>query len=70
MHLTRTLLFACGLAVAGTACHANGLPPIKPVASVDLLRFMGDWYVIATVPTRSIGRTAAANSAREASKRH
>ncbi|MET0331226.1 MAG: lipocalin family protein, partial [Dyella sp.] len=26
--------------------------PIKPVEHVDLARFMGDWYVIATIPTR------------------
>jgi apolipoprotein D and lipocalin family protein len=25
------------------------LPPIKPVASVDLRKFMGDWYVIHTM---------------------
>lgn len=27
------------------------LPPLRPVASVDLERFMGDWYVIAHIPT-------------------
>ena len=26
-------------------------PPIKTVDSVDLPRFMGDWYVIANIPT-------------------
>ena len=26
--------------------------PIKPVASVDLSRYMGRWYVIASIPTR------------------
>jgi apolipoprotein D and lipocalin family protein len=26
-------------------------PPLQPVASVDLARFMGDWYVIAHIPT-------------------
>ncbi|MEO7051267.1 MAG: lipocalin family protein, partial [Rhodanobacter sp.] len=31
---------------------ASALPPIKPVANVDLPRFMGDWYVIASIPTR------------------
>jgi apolipoprotein D and lipocalin family protein len=30
---------------------AAGLPPIKPVDHVDLDRFMGDWYVIASIPT-------------------
>ena len=27
------------------------LPPIHTVSSVDLDRFMGDWYVIASIPT-------------------
>jgi apolipoprotein D and lipocalin family protein len=27
------------------------LPPLKTVASVDIPRFMGDWYVIANIPT-------------------
>lgn len=32
-----------------TACAGD--PPIPPVAHVDLQRFMGDWYVIANIPT-------------------
>ncbi|MFC5435625.1 lipocalin family protein [Rhodanobacter umsongensis] len=52
MHPPKALLLACVLAVAGTACHAGNLPPIKPVAHVDLPRFMGRWYVIACIPTR------------------
>lgn len=32
-----------------TACQ--NLPPIKTVEQVDLDRFMGDWYVIAAIPT-------------------
>jgi apolipoprotein D and lipocalin family protein len=31
-------------------CQAS-LPPIEPVDHVDLPRFMGDWYVIANIPT-------------------
>jgi apolipoprotein D and lipocalin family protein len=31
-------------------CQAS-LPPIEPVDYVDLERFMGDWYVIANIPT-------------------
>jgi apolipoprotein D and lipocalin family protein len=50
--LPRTLLLACGLALWGTAGWADDLTPIKPVAAVDLPRFMGQWYVIATIPTR------------------
>ncbi len=33
------------------AFNANGKTPIPPVANVDLPRFMGDWYVIAHIPT-------------------
>ena len=43
--LASTMLFNLGAA-------ASELPPITPVAHVDLPRFMGDWYVIATIPTR------------------
>lgn len=32
-----------------SAC--SQLPPIKPVDSVNLRKFMGDWYVIAAIPT-------------------
>ena len=31
-------------------CQA-GLPPLTAVGHVDLPRFMGDWYVIASIPT-------------------
>ena len=34
-----------------TACAAMPQDPIKPVAHVDLGRFMGPWYVIASIPT-------------------
>ncbi|MCU0988848.1 MAG: lipocalin family protein [Xanthomonadales bacterium] len=33
-----------------TGCQAS-LPPIEPVDYVNLPRFMGDWYVIANIPT-------------------
>lgn len=39
-----------GLSLLGACAHAR--PTIPPVASVDLPRFMGDWYVIAAIPTR------------------
>ena len=32
-----------------TGCASH--PPMKTVDSVDLQRFMGDWYVIANIPT-------------------
>jgi apolipoprotein D and lipocalin family protein len=48
----KMLLMVFGLVVSSTASYANDLPPIKPVASIDLPRFMGKWYVIASIPTR------------------
>jgi len=41
------LLLAAVLFTAGCA----NLPPIRTQPSVDLQRFMGDWYVIANIPT-------------------
>jgi apolipoprotein D and lipocalin family protein len=43
----RKSLFAPLLLLAGCA----GQPPMPTVESVDLERFMGDWYVIANIPT-------------------
>jgi apolipoprotein D and lipocalin family protein len=51
MKLPKSLLLACAVTINASAC-ATGLPPITPVAHVDLPRFMGNWYVIATIPTR------------------
>jgi len=38
-----------------TACHsvmtARPLPPLELAPQVDIARFMGDWYVIANIPT-------------------
>lgn len=47
MGLLRTLL--CGLVMLTGGCST--LPPLEPVDHVDLQRFMGDWYVIAAIPT-------------------
>ena len=33
------------------ACSSQTLPPITLAPKVDLPRFMGDWYVIANIPT-------------------
>ncbi|WP_158754002.1 lipocalin family protein [Dyella sp. S184] len=51
MQLTKSLLLACGLAMVATAATASDMAPIKPVAHVDLPRFMGSWYVIASIPS-------------------
>lgn len=52
MHSLKKLLMACGLVVVSACGQASSLPPIKPVTHVDLHRFMGAWYVIASIPTR------------------
>lgn len=52
MNISKSLLLACAVAFAPGAALANSQPPIKPVAHVDLPRFMGGWYVIASIPTR------------------
>ena len=41
MLLTLTLISGC----------AESLPPLKTVEQVDIERFMGRWYVIASIPT-------------------
>jgi apolipoprotein D and lipocalin family protein len=42
------------LAISATqlACASSDRPPLPTVDRLDLERFMGDWYVIATIPTR------------------
>ncbi|MGV8930736.1 MAG: lipocalin family protein [Luteimonas sp.] len=49
MRTTPLLLSACIAMVA--ACGGKNVKPIPPVAAVDLPRFMGDWYVIANIPS-------------------
>jgi apolipoprotein D and lipocalin family protein len=51
MQLTKSILLACGLAMVATVANASDMAPIKPVAHVDLPRFMGSWYVIASIPS-------------------
>ena len=51
MGTSRNFLLACGLMLAGSSAQADDLPAITPVPNVDLPRFMGDWYVIATIPS-------------------
>lgn len=40
-----------GLALFAGAARAGTLPPIRPVPQVDLPRFMGTWYLVASIPT-------------------
>jgi apolipoprotein D and lipocalin family protein len=45
-----SLLAIAALALAG--CRQEDRPPLALAHDVDLQRFMGDWYVIASIPTR------------------
>lgn len=49
--MTGARLVLAGLLVAATGCSTAARPPLKTVDFVDLDRFMGDWYVIASIPT-------------------
>ena len=42
-------LLICSLLLAG--CRQDSFPPLALAGDVDLARFMGDWYVIANIPT-------------------
>lgn len=43
---------AAALLVASQSLAAPPRPPLALAPSVDLPRYMGDWYVIASIPTR------------------
>jgi apolipoprotein D and lipocalin family protein len=49
MNATPRLVPATLLSLAISGC--GGMPQLETVSSVDLPRFMGDWYVIANIPT-------------------
>lgn len=42
---------SCAVACAAITGCARNVRPIQPVAQVDLPRFMGHWYVIASIPS-------------------
>ena len=42
---------ALALAMLMLGCQSRPLPPVAMAQQVDLPRFMGDWYVIASIPT-------------------
>lgn len=46
-----TLLAPALVLSALSGCRGPARPPLRTVPSVDLGRFMGDWYVIACIPT-------------------
>jgi apolipoprotein D and lipocalin family protein len=45
------LALAGGAVLLLSACASPSRPPLATVPQVDLQRFMGDWYVIANIPT-------------------
>lgn len=50
--MKNTRIKLCGLLAALLAgCATSSMPPVNTVAKVDLTSFMGDWYVIAHIPT-------------------
>ncbi len=50
MELKRLLGRIAAVLLPG-GCHSTPMKPIATAAHVDLQRFMGDWYVIANIPT-------------------
>src|SRR5690348_1100079 len=48
----RTLTALTLLGMLSLAACAGAADPIQPVRDVDLSRYMGRWYVIASIPTR------------------
>jgi apolipoprotein D and lipocalin family protein len=49
--LLKQTLTLSSLALCLAACQSTPVAPMPTVAKVDLQRFMGDWYVIASIPT-------------------
>ena len=48
---TRSLALAALFVLSAGGCAHSSMKPITPVPEVALPRFMGDWYVIAHVPS-------------------
>ena len=46
-----TFVSVLALAVLLMACQSVPMQPLRTVEQLDLPRFMGDWYVIANIPT-------------------
>jgi apolipoprotein D and lipocalin family protein len=49
--VVRKSLLAAMSALSISGCATNSMPPVEAVEYVDLERFMGAWYVIASIPT-------------------
>lgn len=50
-HAARAVAASLAMLLLSACSGARTLPDQPTVASVDLPRFMGDWYVIASIPT-------------------
>jgi len=51
MRFAKTILMSGALALMSSVSLAADMVPIKPVEKVYLQRFMGPWYVIASIPS-------------------
>lgn len=49
---TFSLIPLLAFTLLGTGCSSTEKRPLPRAPSVDVPRFMGDWYVIANIPTR------------------
>ena len=49
--MPRLARLLCLVPAMSLAACSNTLPPVHNVAHVDLDRFMGDWFVISSIPT-------------------
>lgn len=49
--MLRALLLTIPLVILSACSNAPDMKPIEPVTKIELPRFMGDWYVIANIPT-------------------
>lgn len=51
MRIPKFLMAALTMALLTLGAEADPIPSLRPVAQVDLHRYMGRWYVIAMIPT-------------------
>ena len=51
MNIIRDISLLLTMSFVLTACGGPNLKPIETVEHVELQKFMGDWYVIANIPT-------------------
>ena len=65
----RTVIVILAAAALVAACQLSpDRPPVETVDDLDLDRFMGDWYVIANIPTPPEKGASASSVNKPASK--